>query len=115
MVNRLRGKLTYANVMSTIAVFVALGGASYAAVTITGRDVKNSSLTYKDLKRNTLGGSRIRESRLGKVRRARNADRVGGISAARLLTQVPAGDIADHGDVRRSDSPASGRLRDRSG
>ena len=47
MVNRLRGKLTYANVMSTVAVFVALGGSSYAALTITGRDVKNSSLTYQ--------------------------------------------------------------------
>ncbi len=64
---RLRAKLTYANVMSTLAVFIALGGSSYAALKITGRDVKNSSLTYKDLKRNTLGGSRIRESRLGTV------------------------------------------------
>ena len=56
--SRIRDKLTYANVMSTVAVFVALGGSSYAALTITGRDVKNSSLTYRDLKRNTLGGSR---------------------------------------------------------
>jgi Collagen triple helix repeat (20 copies) len=29
---RLRAKLTYANVMATVAVFIALGGASYAAV-----------------------------------------------------------------------------------
>src|SRR3990170_2206745 len=93
----LRDKLTYANVMSTVAVFVALGGSSYAALTITGRDVKNSSLTYKDLKRNTLGGSRIKESRLGTVPRARNSARVGGLSAARLLLKCPPGTLPTTG------------------
>ena len=34
---RMREHLTYANVMATIAVFIALGGTSYAAITITGR------------------------------------------------------------------------------
>jgi hypothetical protein len=92
-VKRMRSKLTYANVMSTLAVFIALGGSSYAALTITGKNVKNSSLTYRDLKRNTLGGSRIKESRLGTVRRARNADLVGGLSAGQLLLKCPAGTL----------------------
>jgi hypothetical protein len=90
MLNRLRLKLTYANVTATLALFVALGGSSYAALNITGRDVKNRSLTWRDLKRNTLGGSRIKESRLGKVRRARNADYLNGVTAARLLVKCPA-------------------------
>ena len=89
----IRSRLTYANVMSTVAVFVALGGSSYAALTITGRDVKNSSLTYRDLKRNTLGGSRVKESRLGTVPRARNSARVGGLSAERLLLKCPGGTL----------------------
>ena len=97
IVDGLRSKLTYANVMSTVAVFVALGGSSYAALSITGRDVKNSSLTYKDLKRNTLGGSRIKESRLGTVPRARNAAKVGGLSAGRLLLKCPAGTLPTTG------------------
>lgn len=91
--SRIRSKLTYANVMSTVAVFIALGGSSYAALTITSRDVKNNSLTYRDLKRNTLGGSRIKESRLGTVPRARNAARVGGLSAERLLLKCPSGTL----------------------
>ena len=62
MIEAIKQRLTYANVMATIAVFIALGGSSYAALSITGRDVQNSSLTYRDLKRNTLGGSRIKES-----------------------------------------------------
>ena len=89
--SRFRNKLTYANVMATVAVFIALGGSSYAALTITGRDVKNSSLTYRDLKRNTLGGSRVKESKLKTVPRARNAARVGGLTAERLLLKCPAG------------------------
>jgi hypothetical protein len=93
VIDALRRRLTYANVMATLAVFIALGGSSYAALTITGRDVKNRSLTQRDLKRNTLGGSSIKETRLGKVRRARNADRLNGRSAARFLVQCPDGTV----------------------
>jgi len=91
--SRLRPNLTYANVMATLAVFIALGGSSYAALKVTGKDVRNRSLTYRDLKRDTLGGSRIKESRLGAVPRARNSQRVGGLSAARLLLRCQPGTI----------------------
>ena len=89
MIDRLRRHFTYANVMATLAVFIALGGSSYAALNITGRDIKDGSLTHRDLKRNTLGGTKIKESRLGKVRRARNADRLNGLSAHRFLVRCP--------------------------
>ena len=87
VIEALRRRLTYANVMATLAVFIALGGTSYAALTITGRDVANGSLTNRDLKRNTLGGGRIKESTLGTVRRARNAHRLNGVTAGRLLVK----------------------------
>jgi hypothetical protein len=93
VIDALRRHLSYANVMATLAVFIALGGSSYAALSITGRDVKDRSLTHRDLRHNTLGGTRIKESRLGKVRRARNADRLNGIPAARLLLRCPDGTI----------------------
>jgi hypothetical protein len=86
---RVQAKLTYANVVATLALFIALGGSSYAALTITGRDVQNGSLTARDVKRNTLGGGRIKESKLGTVPRARNAVRLGGLSARRLLLKCP--------------------------
>ena len=89
----LRRHLSYANVMATAAVFIALGGSSYAALTITGADVRNGSLTNRDLKRNTLDGSRIREARLAKVPRARNADRLNGATAARFLVRCPEGTV----------------------
>jgi hypothetical protein len=89
VIERLRRHFTYANVMATLAVFIALGGSAYAALNITGRDIKDGSLTHRELKRNTLGGTRIKESRLGKVRRARNADRLNGLSARRFLVRCP--------------------------
>jgi len=107
VLDKLRPRVTYANVMSTVAVFVALGGSSYAALRIDsgdivnnavrGVDVRNRTLSERDLKRNTLGGRSIRESRLGRVPRAREADRLGGMTASDLLVKCPAGtfSIAD--------------------
>ena len=93
VIQALRRRLTYANVMSTVAVFIALGGSSYAALSITGGDVVNGSLSNRDLKPNTLGGSRIKESRLGTVKRARNAERLNGVTAARLLVRCREGTV----------------------
>jgi hypothetical protein len=82
VLTKLRQRLSYANVMSTLAVFIALGGSSYAAITISGSSINNRSISGKKLKRNTLGGLEIKESRLARVPRARNADRLGGLPAA---------------------------------
>ena len=101
MTDKLRQRLTYANVMSTIAVFIALGGSSYAALQINSSDIANNSvrsidvrnraLTERDLRRNTLSSRSIRESRLARVPRARDADRLGGMSATELLVKCPEG------------------------
>ena len=93
MLARLRGQLTYANVVATLALFIALGGSSYAALTVTGKDVRNGSLTGKDVKRNSLTGRQIREGRLDTVPRARNSARVGGLTAQQLLDKCPAGTL----------------------
>ena len=50
MPNRLRCHLTYANVTATLAIFVALGGSSFAAVKLTGRDIRDNSLTGRDVR-----------------------------------------------------------------
>ena len=59
---RLRPRLSYANVMSTMAVFVALGGSSYAAVTINGSSIRNRSIPGAKLRHDTLTGRQIKES-----------------------------------------------------
>jgi hypothetical protein len=94
MFNRLRGRLTYANVVATLALFIALSGSSYAVSQISGSQIRNASIAGKKLKRNTLGGKRIKESRLGTVPSARNARRIGGLTAQELLLRCPQGTLA---------------------
>jgi hypothetical protein len=87
--SKLRPHLTYANVMSTLAVFVALGGSSYAALKISGRSIENRSVPAKKLKRNSLTGKEIRESRLRRVPQANTAFLLDGFSAAELRMRCP--------------------------
>jgi hypothetical protein len=103
MRQRLRSTLTYANVMATLAVFIAVGGTATAAVIITSNsqvaqgtisghkppsgkhpNIIAGSVNGTDVASNSLGGARIAESSLGKVPSAASADSVGGKSAADL-------------------------------
>ena len=67
---RIRPHLTYANVMATLALFVALGGSSYAALNIRSSDVVNNSLRSEDVRNNELTGRDIKNGRLGGRRSA---------------------------------------------
>jgi hypothetical protein len=99
---KLRARLTYANVVATLALFVALGGSSYAAITITGKDVKNSSLTGKDIKNSSLTTSDVKNRSL--------------LAQDFKAGQLPAGpkgatgDIGPRGPVGPSTGPAGGVL-----
>jgi hypothetical protein len=59
MTTFLRVRLTYANITATIALFVALGGSAYAAISITGRDVRDHSLSGRDVAPNSIGSAEI--------------------------------------------------------
>jgi hypothetical protein len=90
MLDRLRRQLSFANVVSTLALFVALGGSSYAVVRINGSAIEDHSISERKLKRDSLGGRAIKESRLGRVRRAWRAERLGGLAAGQLRLRCPA-------------------------
>lgn len=55
----LRQRLTYANVMATIAVFIALGGASYAAT-----QLPKNSVGAKQLKKNAVTSTKVKDGSL---------------------------------------------------
>jgi hypothetical protein len=76
VLERIRARLTYANVVASIALFIALGGVTYAATTINSGDVVDNSLKSVDLKDgkgvkgadvvpDTLDGAAIDEDALG--------------------------------------------------
>lgn len=87
MLAKLRSRLTFANVVSVIALFVALGGSGYAATKINGKNIKNNSISGRKLKarsitrdkiaKHTLTGTEINLSRLGTVPKADQAGTAG--------------------------------------
>jgi hypothetical protein len=89
VLTKLSQRLNYANVMSTLAVFIALGGSSYAALTINGTSIEDRSIPAKKLKRNSITAREVRESRLSRVPRAKRADRLGTFSASDLRVRCP--------------------------
>lgn len=73
MLDSLRASLTYANVVSSIALFIVLGGSAYAATqlprnsvgtkqikrgAVTSSKVKDRTLTLRDLRRSTIDSLR---------------------------------------------------------
>jgi hypothetical protein len=101
-----RLKLTFANVVSCLAVFVALGSGAYAATqlpknsvaakqikknaittakikneAVTEAKIKNEAVTAAKVKKGTLTGAQINSSTLGTVPNAGNADSLAGVAA----------------------------------
>ena len=92
-----RGRMpSPAMVIALVALFSSLGGVSYglAKGVINGREVKNRSLTGKDLRKDSVGGTVVKEADLGVVPGAAFANQATGIthfaavnSAGGLLSQ----------------------------
>ena len=131
MLRSLRRHLSYSNVTATAALFVALGGTSYAVIhidsgdivdnsvrskdirnnSVRSRDVRDGTLQARDLRRNSLGGGVVKESALGQVPRAADAGRVGGATVQDLRVQCPADTVGDAGVcIERSARAADGFL-----
>jgi len=51
--------------VALLALFVALGGGAYAAIVVTGKNVRNGSLTGLDFKQRSLHGSKLRADSIG--------------------------------------------------
>ena len=60
----LRERMTYSNVMSTIAVFAVLGGGAYAATKVRSNDIARDAVRSKHVKKDRLTGKDIKESSL---------------------------------------------------
>lgn len=88
--------LTFANIVSMLALFIALGGISWAAATlpknsvgttqlkknaVTNSDIKKNAVTGSKVKSNTLTGSDIKETTLAKVPSATAADSASGVTS----------------------------------
>lgn len=90
MLRGLRDRITYANVVSTLALFIALGGGvAYAASKIDGSDIRKRSLTGRQFKSDSIGRRVVRESSLRTVPRAFDALRLQGLPARSFVDSCP--------------------------
>jgi hypothetical protein len=88
-------RITYANVVSTLALCLALGGVSYAAVklpnnSVTSATIKNGQVKNKDLGKNSVTGAKLKDGTVA------DADVASGLSGAKLTDgSVAGGKLAD--------------------
>lgn len=95
--SRLADHLTYANVMATIAVFIALGGVSWAAVTLPRNSVGTAQLK----------NGAVSERKLAKGVRTKLAVAGAKTGAASLGAQGPAGLPGAKGDAGAPGAPGA--------
>ena len=70
----MRERLTYANVMATLAVFLGLGGSAYAVAHINGKTINHRSIPANRIVKDSLTSTEINELLLSKVPTAGHAD-----------------------------------------
>jgi hypothetical protein len=96
-VKQIRKRLTYANVMSSLAVFLVIGGASAFAASQLGKNsvgtkqlksnavttakIKKEAVTAKKIKKGTITGAQINLAKLGTV------------PSAQVANSIPAGQV----------------------
>ena len=69
MTGKVRAKLTYANVMATVAVFLALGGGAIAAThlgknVIGTKQIKNNAVNGAKIQDNAVNGAKVQDQSL---------------------------------------------------
>jgi hypothetical protein len=108
----MRPRLTYANVMATVAVFIALGGASYAAIklpknSVGTKQLKKGAVTEQKVRVNGLTGTSIDESTLGLVPSATHATSADSATRADSATKATYALTADDASTLGGKGPAA--------
>jgi len=104
VMKKIRGKLTYANVVSSLCLFLVLGGGAALAATHLKRNsvgtaqIKDGAVTAAKVESDSLTGAQIAESTLGTVPSAvaaQTAQRAEGATRADLATRADTAARAD--------------------
>jgi hypothetical protein len=92
-VHRLRSLVTFSNVIALCALFVALGGTSYAVTKIGSKQIKNNSVRSADIKNRTIKSKDIARGVIGSTLQSTAAQAARdtgptGIAASQQFTPV---------------------------
>src|SRR5436190_7898392 len=95
MLSRIRSRLTYANVVATLSLFLVLSGGTAVALkgsnTVFSDDIVDNQVKSVDVRNDTLTGRDVKESSLGRVPQARNAGTLDGLNSTRFGVGVMGG------------------------
>ena len=93
MLTRIRSHASFSNVVALTALFVALGGTSYAATRISSKQIKNNSVRGVDIKNRTIKSKDIAKGVIGATLQSTAAQAVRdagptGVGASQSYTPV---------------------------
>jgi hypothetical protein len=97
MFHAMRPRLSYANVMSTLAVFVALGGSSVAAVQLSRNSVRSEQIANGQVKRADLAKSAVTSVKVADRSLMASDFKAGQLKAGPAGPQGPVGPKGDPG------------------
>ena len=109
---KLRRHLTFANVVACLALFIALGGASYAAVNLPKNSVgtkqlKNNAVVTKKIKKNAVNRAKIRKGAINTARLKGNAVTTAKIRAGAVNSSKVADGSITGADINAPTAPFS--------
>jgi len=100
---KLRTRITSAHVIAMIALFVALSGSSYAAVTISASQIRNNSIPGSKLKANSVPASKLRNASITGAKLKNNS-----VGRAKLRTDALTGSGGGNIDTGNSSTGSTG-------
>jgi hypothetical protein len=93
----LKQRITPSLLISSLALFIALGGASYAALgknSVGSKQIKNNAVTTKKIKNNAVNGAKVNEATLGAVPSATTATTATSAVSAQTAAQADQATLA---------------------
>jgi hypothetical protein len=98
-----RSRLTYANVMATLALFIALGGGAYAAFHLPRNSVSSKNIVNRQVKRADLATGAVTSRKLGANSVTETKVRDESLTGDKLSEGAVTGDKVSDGSLRLSD------------
>jgi hypothetical protein len=110
-IKKLRTRITSAHVIAMIALFVALSGSSYAAVTIRASQIRNNSIPGSKIKSGSIPATKLRNNSIAGNKLKNNS-----VGSAKLRTDAltptsGGGNLINPSNQDTTSNPSSGSLR----
>ena len=108
MLRRLRPRVTFANIVSILALFIALGGTTYAAATIGSNEIKKNAVLSRHIKNGQVKAKDLADNSVDAAKLAHNA-----ISGAKVSDHSLTASDIDQSSLRLSNviaRPLGGKL-----